>query len=237
MELLVNNVPLTLSGTLNTSSTAFVSNESSLPTTASGTYSIVWDDATGEICTATVTDSTHAAIVRGAEGTAAASHLANAKCYIGMTKRSVTQYVADQIAAASSLLLSYTASTDLFSNTAITANTWTDVHADKTFTADGVKHVLAEIGGGSLLVLSAGCYEGVRLLIDGSTVVPICGTYWEDTTHHNIFAGCSVADLGVLSAGSHTIRAQVFTLLSSNFWLRASTAPDTESYRLIVRSA
>jgi hypothetical protein len=131
------------------------------------------------------------------------------------------------------LRLSYTANTDLMNATAIAATTWTDLHANQSFTvASTASWFLVSVRLGLVATTGAGNPElAARALFDsaGSALgvnfaAGMIGGTWEALSG-NAF----LLSAGTFAAtGTHTIKIQVYGNAAWTAYCRTSSQPNTE---------
>jgi hypothetical protein len=131
------------------------------------------------------------------------------------------------------LRLSYTANTDLMNATAIAATTWTDLHANQSFTvASTASWFLVSVRLGLVATTGAGNPElAARALFDsaGSALgvnfaAGMIGGTWE-ALGGNAF----LLSAGTFAAiGTHTIKIQVYGNAAWTAYCRANSQPNTE---------
>lgn len=131
------------------------------------------------------------------------------------------------------LRLSYTANTDLMNATAIAATTWTDLHANQSFTvASTASWFLVVVRLGLVATTGAGNPElAARCLLDSAGTplgvnfaAGMIGGTWEALSG-NAF----LLSAGTFAAtGTHTIKIQVYGNGAWTGYCRASSQPNTE---------
>lgn len=135
-------------------------------------------------------------------------------------------------------VLDYTEASDLFNNTAVTQDTWTDFIANKSFTVDsGYTFITVAVRGSAILgTIPASC--GVRVVIDsgGTPINRVIGGNYVPGNFINIFGGVNTIKVSGLSAGSHTIKVQFFcdTTGANHIYCRPSSKPDIESFGILI---
>lgn len=130
-------------------------------------------------------------------------------------------------------------STDLFNGTSITASTWTDFKGNQNFTVDNANStILVSINGRASMGAAAGAAGNLssRIVIDsaGTPITRSIGGGGASATSSNYFnpfqSGGFVIITG-LSAGTHTIKTQVYASFASCvLYCRCSTLPDIEFF-------
>lgn len=138
------------------------------------------------------------------------------------------EWAAASAGGSSEILLNYAASTDLFDNTALTADTWTDIIANQNFTVSSVDDVIAISAFGSVRGGNASGFAVVQIVVDsgGTPVTKQIGFTWINaTTFENFMCGTSVFYLTGLSAGTHTVKLQMRSNQTAAIYLRASSVP------------
>jgi len=136
-------------------------------------------------------------------------------------------------------ILDYAAVTDLQNNTAITASTWTDVNTNQSFTVgSGVSFITVSVSGNAIVGHSGGAeFFGVRVVIDsgGTPVNHIIGGGYTPGNYLNMFGGVNTIKVTGLSAGSHTIKVQVYIEgLLNTMYCQPSTRPNTDSLAILI---
>ncbi len=136
------------------------------------------------------------------------------------------------------ILLSVEETTDLFSGTALVADTWTDCVANKNFTVTSSTSVILINIRAKAQIGSTSAVSGLtsRVVIDsgGTPINKILGG--SNTAgangYNNPFAGSCQVWITGLSAGVHTVKSQVLSrAANSALYLRIATAPlEGESY-------
>lgn len=157
------------------------------------------------------------------------------------------QAALDEIAAGAGggggvvLQLDYRAVADLHNGTAVSAATWTDIIGNENFDVDDAGSIVEiAIGGMVMLKSTAGgsANVGVRFVVDsaGTPVTKVIGGSIIQTisTYDNVFGGVQPVKLTGLSAGTHTIKPQVYCHLAADLVCRPTTVPDRESLYMQV---
>jgi hypothetical protein len=139
-----------------------------------------------------------------------------------------------------SLLLDYTAATDLNSGTSVTANTWTSIGPNHSFTvlSGGSGLCLISVRGGAFLRKSSTVQasSGARLQFDSSTNVPLSGAGddWmyigTPSFSSNPFTGGSPI-IRSLSPGAHHVQVQV---ISRDFNATLYCRPASQSTEMLA---
>lgn len=131
---------------------------------------------------------------------------------------------------------------DLFSGTAITPSTWTDFKTNQNFTVDNANStiVIFAFGQAALGNGSSGGSVASRAVVDsaGTPIYRYLGGQYHvsATDSSNCFAGACVGIITGLSAGTHTIKTQIWTNCtgSPTLYCRPSTQPDQEFFSTVV---
>jgi len=137
------------------------------------------------------------------------------------------------------LQLRSVAATDLFNGSAGATGAWTDITSSVGFSvedANSVVEVSAFISM-SIAMGATGAYFGVRELVDGSTIIPVCATQLaaNQSSANNVLVGGASGELTGLSVGSHTVKLQYFCAQSTTLYLRAATNPNFEWANMLVK--
>jgi hypothetical protein len=138
--------------------------------------------------------------------------------------------------------LDYTQSSDL-SGTTMTANTWTDIVANQSFTVGaGASSIEVAVSGFAGIISSDGSQRnfGVRVVID-SAGTPInkqvagCVSQANSGSVLNALSGNSLVNIGALSAGSHTVKLQGYHYTANGtLYCRPSSFGNAEHLNLQV---
>lgn len=135
---------------------------------------------------------------------------------------------------ASELLLNYSLATDVFSNTPITASTWTDVTSNQSFTVPSLSNIQFDAIISMLIVSdSGGATVNSRLVIDsGGTpiYIPLAGMRASAAEYASITGGAFTIEN--VSSGSHTIKLQINPNANCHAYLRASSIPSEEYVKI-----
>lgn len=115
--------------------------------------------------------------------------------------------------AAPVLRLDYHPATDVATNAALAANTWTDFATEQTFTV-GSALSLVEVSCGGNILIGGGAIgnASARLVIDaaGTPITRIIsGTRTPSGEFNNVLSGASPLSLSGLAVGSHTVKLQI----------------------------
>lgn len=142
-------------------------------------------------------------------------------------------------ASSVSVLLNYAAATDIISGTSITANIWTDVGTNQSFTVtDSSKIITISVGGCVHMGGSAAANIASRIVIDsaGTPINKFLGGSYAPTatTYGNPLSGSSTVQITGLTAGVHTVKLQVYTGSTNFAYCRASSLPDLEGLTFLV---
>lgn len=135
--------------------------------------------------------------------------------------------------------LDWTATTDIANAFAVAAATWTDVPgSSQTFTVDDVASLVDITAWGNVrIVQSGGNAANTRLVIDsgGSAITKMLGGV-SSTTDGNALAGADPVTLSGLSAGTHTVKVQVYAGYSGGgtLYVRAASQPNSEFFGIRV---
>jgi hypothetical protein len=140
------------------------------------------------------------------------------------------------------VLLDYTQASDL-SGITMTANTWTDIVANQSFTVGaGTSSIEVAVSGFAGIISSDGSQRnfGVRIVID-SAGTPInkqvagCVSQPNSGIVLNALSGNSLVNLGALSAGSHTVKLQGYHYTANGtLYCRPSSFGNAEHLNLQV---
>jgi hypothetical protein len=130
--------------------------------------------------------------------------------------------------------LAYAPAVDHFNFTAIASGTWTDLHAAQNFTFGSTDSwLLFEIKLGLLGYAAANVQLGARALIDA---IPI--PYFSGVTYvggYGVLNGSTfLFPPGMLAAGVHTFKTQVWGNANWNAYCRALTYPNPEFYSVRI---
>ncbi len=135
--------------------------------------------------------------------------------------------------------LDYVETTDIANGLAIGTSTWTDLCPNKNFDVAGTTSVIQiAMRGAALCGFGTAAEIASRLNID-SGGTPIYAKVTGTTTGGgagvvNPLGGCTFSLTG-LSAGTHTVKVQLFADAASNLaYCRCSSNPDTESLAIQV---
>ena len=140
-----------------------------------------------------------------------------------------TAYVTE---AARLRLLDWTASTDI-AGASLTASTYNSLFSAQSFTvvdAASTIEVTALIG---TLLFGGSSELALAIVIDSTTHYSLCSAYFEAASTFIGLPGNTV-NIGSLSAGSHTVQAQVYPLANCTIYCRASSVPINEFLRIQV---
>ena len=135
-----------------------------------------------------------------------------------------------------SLLLNYLAATDIASGVALTANTWTDIGTNQSFTVANASSAVAIAVRGNILVGTNVAGIGARIVIDsGGTPITrlVGGTITVNGQYVNALTGTATVLLVGLAAGAHTTKVQVFADNGNSAYCRPATKP-TEFLGIVV---
>ena len=135
-------------------------------------------------------------------------------------------------------------SSDLFSGTSLTSSTWTDFKGNQNFTVDNANSIiLISIIGRATMGISGGGGVGnisSRIVIDsagtpitrrvgGAPATNVASEYG------NPFSGSGMIIVTGLSAGTHTIKTQVYAdFANCLLYCRCSTLPDIECFATYI---
>jgi hypothetical protein len=135
--------------------------------------------------------------------------------------------------------LDYAASTDIFTGGAASSGAWVDLISNQTFMVDDANSVVEFSLSGMCIGRDTGQATtiGVRLNIDsGATTKMVAGNFTNSAnTYANIFAGANTVEVTGLSAGSHTVKSQVYFNGGSAAQLYCKIASEPNSYSLNLR--
>lgn len=137
------------------------------------------------------------------------------------------------------ILLTFEPTSDFYNGGSLSATTWTDLHSDQSFTVDATTDIIQISVSGNVQVGTNTQQASSRLVIDSATtpiVKPLGGGRVFGGDYLNVLAGAGSFTLTGLSAGTHTVKVQIYSATNQTIYSRPSTLPDTEGYRLqIVR--
>ena len=136
-----------------------------------------------------------------------------------------------------SVLLDYSASTDIANGTSCGRDAWTDISTNQSFTVTDDTKVIAVSVTGIITVGTANAACGSRLVIDsgGTPVYVKLGGCTASSTYGNVLSGAGWVQLPGLSNGAHTVKIQVWSGgATSSAYCRASSVPNSESLRILV---
>jgi hypothetical protein len=138
--------------------------------------------------------------------------------------------------------LDYTQASDL-SGITMTADTWTDIIANQSFTVGaGTSSIEVAVSGFASILSSDGTQRnfGLRIVVDsGGTPITkqVAGCVSQPSSGIalNALSGNSLVNVGALSAGSHTIKVQGYHYSANGtLYCRPSTFGNAESLRVQV---
>ncbi len=135
--------------------------------------------------------------------------------------------------------LDYAASTDVASALALSANAWTDIGVNQSFTVDDAASII-EIDAGGMIYLtgvSSGTYAAARLAIDSAGTPlykQIGGTATNTNLATNPLEGGATVTLSGLAAGAHTVKLQIAAGTAATVYCRAATNAQYESLTIRV---
>lgn len=126
------------------------------------------------------------------------------------------------------LLLDYSAATDIANNLALTANTWTDIGTNQSFTVGSANSIIHVQVSGVVNVSPSGsaANQASRLVIDsaGTAILKsLGGNIVAAGVYGNALAGAGVITLTGLAIGTHTVKLQVISGAASVVYCRASS--------------
>lgn len=208
-----------------------------------GITSDLLDGGTGTINDFTTPMTTLGDIIVGSTG-GAASRMAKGpiNTVFGVDAAGTLGYMPGGVGSAHVLQLNYAASTDVMNGAAITANTWTDIDTNKTFTVDQATSVVEisvggniQMGGGSIV---AGSVCSSRIVVDSAganTPYRLGGDAIQTAGNIvNALAGSPVVSITGLAAGTHTVKLQIRASAAALAYLRAASFPDLEALTIRV---
>jgi len=135
--------------------------------------------------------------------------------------------------------LDYAAATDIASALAVSANTWTDIGTNQSFTVDDGASIV-EIDAGGMIYLTGmatGGASGARLVIDSAgtpTYKQIAGSPTSANLASSPLAGASTVTVTGLTAGAHTVKVQIMSAIAATAYCRASSQAGYESLAIRV---
>jgi len=138
------------------------------------------------------------------------------------------------------LLLDYRATTDIATPATLTADTWTDLGTNQTFTVtDATAQIVIAIGGAVTVGNSATPGNvGSRLVVDsaGTPITKFLTCFFRISgAYHGGPIGGPAISIGNLSAGDHTVKSQIFfSGDTTNLYCRPSTQPNFEGLYIQV---
>ena len=134
------------------------------------------------------------------------------------------------------LQLSSIASTDLATNVAIAANTFTDVLSPLTFTVDDANSIVEVSVVGNIVGPAASSTAQIasKVVVDGA-YSSLGGDWVPINANGNFLSGGAPLFLTGLAAGSHTLKLQIVTSAAGTWSLRASGNSTYEALRIQVR--
>lgn len=140
--------------------------------------------------------------------------------------------------SAPTLILDYASATDIANGIALTASTWTDVNTNQSFTVAGGVSSMLQFSAFGNVILGGATVAGIssRLVIDsaGTPINKLVGGSFEVSgSFANVLGGAF--SMNGLSAGSHTVKLQVFSSGAGAFaYCRSSTNPNTEILQIQI---
>lgn len=136
------------------------------------------------------------------------------------------------------VLLNHATSTDVANGVSMEAEVWYDISTSQNISVTASKTVELNVGGA---ITCASAYAGaqsfaVRLLVDGTDSYPCAGQIISQNQYSNPLAGAVPVIITGLSAGTHTVKAQVLCYQGSGtVYNRSSTYPATEVVRIVAK--
>lgn len=139
-------------------------------------------------------------------------------------------------AGGSSVLLNYEATTNLHNGSAVSATTWTDIGSSQTFTVANASSVVEVMTSGAVQYIGgiAGNITVVRIIIDSAGTPQTRRIAAGSTTGTGNFTPLSGSMvLTGLSAGSHTVKLQMYSLRAGSLYLRALSSDPSYPYEAL----
>lgn len=131
--------------------------------------------------------------------------------------------------------LGFTQTADV-GNTAIAANTWTNIASQQSFTVDDSQSAIEIIVRGNVLVGNGSGAGNVasQMLVDG-TAYKLGGAQHEVAgQYQNALAGAQPLLLTNLAAGAHTLQLQAWMDVAGYVFLEPTTSPNFSSLEMVV---
>lgn len=137
------------------------------------------------------------------------------------------------------VLLSYIANTDLADTLAISATTWTDSGVNQSFIVNSATSKVAVSCNGNYRVGAGASIQDIaaRLVFDvaGTPITRyLSGNQVPGTALTNVLSGAGDIVLTGLTAGTHTVKMQIYNTVAGQAFCRASTQPNTEFFSMYV---